>query len=525
MKNPAENTRLHHFRGGLRMQRHKQISCRRPLTRPPLPERLFIALGQGKNDAARQLVAPGDAVAKGQPLTQGSSDFSVPVHAPTSGHIQAIGPHPVSFPPGSQSPALVLVPDGRERWHPLTPLPNWNRADSDELIDHLRAHGLAGMGGAAFPSAAKLRGDWPALHTLIINGAECEPWIACDEMLMKERPEDVLSGALVLARAARARNVVVAVEDHARGIAESLQAHARALGIEEKLSVRMVQTAYPQGGERQLVHTLTGREVPHDGLPQDLGVLVHNVATAAAAHDAVIHGLPLIERIVTVTGPAIKTPRNLLALIGTPFSHLIKAAGGYDKPCTRLVLGGPMMGTPLTSDRIAVDKGSNCLLAFTRDETRPTQPAMPCINCGECVRVCPAGLLPQTLFKLIEAGRYEDSADHHLADCIECGLCASVCPSHIPLVDYYRHGKDELVRRQLDARQAELARRRFEAREKRLEEERRQRLERRRRREERLRKNRSAKNEIEAAIARARQKPKPATPAASPTDQPTRDND
>lgn len=513
---------MHDFRGGLSMKRHKQVSCRLPLARPSLPERLFIAIGPENNDENTLLVAPGDVVAKGQPLTQSSSDFSVPVHAPTSGYIHAISPHPVSFPPGSQSPALVLVPDGRERWHSLTPLPNWNRADSDELIDHLHAHGLAGMGGAAFPSAAKLRGDWPALHTLIINGAECEPWIACDAMLMKERAEDMLAGALVLAHAARARSIVVAVEDHARDVAESLQTHARALGIEEKLSVRMVQTAYPQGGERQLVHTLTGHEVPRNGLPQDLGVLVHNVATAAAAHDAVIHGLPLIERIVTVTGPAIKTPRNLLALIGTPFSHLIKAAGGYDKPCTRLVLGGPMMGTPLSSDRIAVDKGSNCLLALTEAETRSTQPTMPCINCGECVRVCPAGLLPQTLFRLIEAQRYEDSADHHLADCIECGLCASVCPSHIPLVDYYRHGKDELVRRQLDARQAELARRRFETREKRLEEERRQRLERRRRREERLRKNHSAKDEIEAAIARARQK---SNPAATSSNKPTRQDD
>jgi len=323
---------------------------------------------------------------------------------------------------------------------------------------------------------------------------------------MRERSQAVVEGGLILARAVGARRVVIAIEDRMGAVRDKLDAACRQIDTHGIVRIVQVLTIYPEGGERQLIQTLTGKEVPHNGLPQDLGVICHNVATAASARDATIDGRPLIERIVTVTGPGIKEPCNLLALIGTPFSHLVEAAGGYRDDVTRLVLGGPMSGTALSTDEIPVSRGSNCLLALTAKEVPPTAATLPCINCGQCVNVCPASLLPQMLYRHLEAEQFDRAAELNLADCIECGCCAQVCPSHIPLVDFFRHGRQELIRRELDERRAALARRRFEAREARLEREKAERAARRKAREEKLKKPDKAKDEIQAAIERARQK-------------------
>lgn len=498
--------RIYGFPGGLKLAHHKRVACRHPVERVPLPERLYVQVIQHQGESGQVLVEPGERVKKGQALTAAGDDCTVPEHAPTSGTIEGIVDHPAAFPPGGTQPAIALLPDGRDTPTENRPLDDWARRGADEIVDHLHRAGLAGLGGAMFPSAAKLRGDWRETHTVILNGAECEPWIACDEMLMRERSLAVVEGGLILARACGAKRAVIAIEDRMGEVEAKLREARRELGADDAVRIRKVFTIYPEGGERQIIQALTGREVPHDGLPQDLGVVVHNVGTAAAARDAVIDGIPLIERIVTVTGPGIADPRNLLAPIGTPFSHLVEAAGGYTDGVTRLVLGGPMSGTALATDAVPVTKGSNCILALTEHETAPTQPTMPCINCGECVRVCPARLLPQTLFRLIEAAKYDDAADYDLADCIECGCCAAVCPSHIPLVDFYKHGKHELARRELDRRSAALARRRHEAREERLRREREERRARRKAREEKLKQPDQARDEIQAAIERAKKK-------------------
>jgi Na+-translocating ferredoxin:NAD+ oxidoreductase subunit C len=503
---PLTGDRIYSFPGGLKLRHHKAVACEHPVERPTLPERLFIQIRQHQGESGELLVAEGDQVRAGQTLTAAGDDFIVPEHAPTSGTIEALADHPAAFPPGGTQRAIVLAPDGRDEWAERRPLTDWKNASPTAIVDHLHQSGLAGMGGAMFPTAAKLRGDWPDLHTLILNGAECEPWIACDEMLMRERAHDVIEGGLILARACGAERVVIAIEDRMGAVEDKLRAARHALGAGKRVGIRKVFTVYPEGGERQLIQALTGQEVPHDGLPQDLGVVVHNVATAAAARAAVLEGRPLIERIVTVTGPGIARPRNFLTLIGTPFSHLVEAAGGYSGRVSRLILGGPLSGTALASDAIPVTKGSNCILALTERETAPTQPTMPCINCGECVRVCPARLLPQTLFRLIEAENLDDAADYDLSDCIECGCCAAVCPSHIPLVDYYRHGKDELVLRRLDQRRAALAKRRYEAREERLARQKAERQARRKAREEKLKRPDKAQDEIQAAIERAKRK-------------------
>jgi len=497
---------LYRFPGGLKLRHHKQIACRDPLTRPDMPNALYLPLQQHQGPVGEPLVEPGDRVLKGQPLSRARSDREVPVHAPTSGTIREMRSWPVSWPPASEAECLVLEPDGKETWFETTALDNWRTADPAEIVEHIRAAGLAGLGGAMFPTAAKLRGNWHHVHTLILNGSECEPYISCDEMLMRERPGAIVVGGLILARALGAAQVVIAIEDQMGAVEKSLTRALAEHDPEDICRIVEVTTIYPEGGEKQLIQVLTGAEVPHDGLPQDLGLACLNVGTAAAARDAVIEGKPLIERIVTVSGPGIAHPRNLLTLLGTPVGDLLAAAGGLNEDVERLVLGGPMSGLPLASDRIPIAKGSNCILVLRRQDTRREQPVMPCINCGECVRVCPASLLPQELYKYLKAEDYDEADTLDLFDCIECGCCAHVCPSHIPLVDWYRHGKGVMRERGIEDARAQKARQRFEAREKRIAHEKEQRRRKREQREEKLKSGGDAKSEVQAAIERARSK-------------------
>jgi len=498
--------RLHDFHGGLALPGHAEVSLAVPLADAGLPERVHVPIGQHQGEAGALLVEAGDQVAAGQALTASEDDFEVPAHAPCSGTVIGVCHRPASSPPGSQRRCVEILPDGCNSRVAAAPLEDWQQRAPGDIIEHLRTMGLVGLGGAMFPTAAKLRGPWPAIDTLILNGAECEPWISCDQALMQTRPEAVVNGGLVLAQATGARRIIIAVEDDMAGVAAGL---AKALpGSNNGPEIRVVEVpaVYPQGGERQLIETLTGRQVPRDGLPQDIGLLCHNVATAAAAFDAVENGRPLTERIVTVTGPGIAHPRNLRAAIGTPIAHLVLQAGGYHDDVQRLILGGPMSGTALTTDEVVLTKGSHCVLALTSAEFAPRPEPMPCINCGECVAACPAGLMPQLLFRALSGDRHEQARELSLLECIECGCCAQVCPSHIPLVDYYRHGKARLRQADLDQRRAALARRRHEARQERLAKQQAQRQARRRARAERLEKAELARDEIQAAIERAKAK-------------------
>ncbi|NDY95371.1 electron transport complex subunit RsxC [Wenzhouxiangella limi] len=501
--------RPHAFPGGLALPHHKQVSLDAPLRRCPLPDRVFVPVGQHQGESGQVLVETGQPVIAGQALTASEGDFEVPAHAPCAGTVVGLTRRPASHPPGSLRRCVEIRTGAEPGAAAPRRLKNWHQAPPSMIVDHLRQMGLAGMGGAVFPTAAKLRGPWPEIHTLILNGAECEPWIACDESLMRARPSDVVAGGLILAAAAGAGRIILAVEDPMDETAEALRQAARELGAAGSIEVVTVPAVYPEGGERQLIQTLTGLEVPHDGLPQDLGLVCHNVATAAAAFDAAERGRPLTERIVTVTGPGVAQPCNLVAPVGAPAAWLIEQAGGYTEQACRLILGGPMSGTALETDEVIMTKGSNCLLVL---DTPPPDPnsVLPCINCGACVEACPASLMPQLLLRAIDGARYQQARDLALFDCIECGCCAQVCPSHIPLVDYYRHAKGELRLRDLDQRRAALARRRHEARQERLAREQAEREARRRARAERLRQKGGAENEIQAAIARARNKKKPA---------------
>lgn len=507
----SAGARLWHFHGGIYLPHHKRLCTGQPIRTARLPATLSLPLSQHEGKPARALIEPGDRVLKGQLIAEPDGWFSGAVHAPTSGRVRSIEDHAVPHPSGLPAPCIVVDSDGEDRWVERSPLPDWREEEPRELRERFYQAGIVGLGGAAFPAHIKLTPDRERpIETLIINGAECEPYIACDEMLMRERPDDIVRGARIMQRAVEADAVVIAIEDERPEIRESLSRAVHEDGGAD-LKLIPVPTIYPEGGEKQLIQVLTGREVPAGGLPLDLGLVVQNVATAAAVHYAIEKSEPLISRIVSVTGQGIAEPCNFEALIGTPISELVEQAGGYRGKIARLVMGGPLMGFALATDELPVVKATNCVLALREDQVTRPQPQLPCIRCMECVTACPAQLLPQQLYWHIESKDLEASRDLGLFDCIECGCCAMVCPSQIPLVDYYRFAKSELRARDVERHRAEHARRRYEARQARLERQERERAERLRRKKERLAAKQSKnerQKEIQAAIERAKKKRK-----------------
>lgn len=457
--------RLHHFHGGLELPRHKAQATATAIRECPLPALLRVPLLQHVGDPASALVQAGDTVQAGQLLGNVVDGRGASVHAPADGQVIAVETAALAAAPTLTARHVVIAVAAQQE--PLRRMPAiaWQSAEPAALVDRVRECGIVGMGGAGFPSADKLVVD---REWLIINGAECEPWIACDDRLLRERADAVVIGARVLRRAVSAQRVVVAVES---AMTEALAACAAALDRAGAGEVELVAvpTIYPEGGERQLIKVLTGCEVPRGGLPRDIGVLVHNVGTAHATWQAVAHGEPLLRRIVTVTGPGVTTPGNWDVAIGTPIAHLIEQAGGYTPSAARLLVGGPLMGTALAHDGFPITKTSNCVLVLSAAELRDPQREMPCIRCGDCAAVCPARLQPQLLLAQVRGEQWARAMDQGLADCIECGCCDLVCPSHIPLVQHYRYGKTEVRLRERETLRADAARERFEARRLRLE--------------------------------------------------------
>lgn len=496
--------RTHHFHGGLRLRHNKKISCQDPVERPPLPGILMVPLLQHAGDSADPFVSVGDYVLKGQQI--GRCQPCAAIHSPVSGHVEAIKDHPITHSSGQSGPCVFIRPDGKEQWVDLKPIQNWQTAEPEELIAQMQECGLAGLGGAVFPTHTKTRdGRDRQIHTLILNGSECEPYISCDEMLMREHPDRIVLGARILRRALGAEKVVIAIEDQMGAVQTALTRAAKSVEC-TSISVVKVTTIYPEGGERQLIQVLTGLEVPAGGRPSNLGMVCQNVATAAAVADAVVEGRPLIERYITMTGNGISHPRNFKALFGTPLSHLVDYCGGYTDDVARLVVGGPMMGYPVATDATPVVKASNCVLALTHQDIAEPQVEMPCIRCGECARVCPATLLPQQLNLQIRNGLWDQVTEYGLSACIECGCCDFVCPSHIPLVEWFRYGKGQLRKRAVESSATELARKRFEDREARLLREKQERAEKMTRRKRMLKDKAMQQDRIRAAIDRAENK-------------------
>ncbi|MBB6341235.1 electron transport complex protein RnfC [Pseudomonas fluvialis] len=491
--------------GGIHPAECKTLSNGSPIQQAPLPRQLIVPLNQHIGAAAEPCVAVGDRVLKGQLIAKANGFVSVAVHAPTSGLVSFIGPQPYPHVSGLPAPAIVIDSDGQDQWSDLAPCPDYRQLDSAALLAKIRDAGINGLGGAGFPTAVKLKARAAQkIHTLVINGTECEPYITADDLLMREYAAELVSGIDILVQLIQPDEVLIGIEDNKP---EAIAA-VRAALTERSYTLKVFPTKYPSGGEKQLIQILTGREIPSGGLPADIGIVCQNVGTCVAIHDAVVHGKPLIERITTLTGEALARPGNVRALIGTPVGELLAFAGLDERKLNRLIMGGPMMGFTLPSLDVPLIKTSNCLLASTRQELHAPPPAMPCIRCGDCAEACPASLLPQQLHFFALGQQHDQLKAHNLFDCIECGACAYVCPSSIPLVQYYRAAKAEIRELEQKQQKAEHSKQRFEWRQERL-----------RRAEEQKEAERIARAERAAKAKAAQAEAATATAAPSATDE------
>ncbi|GKV92775.1 electron transport complex subunit RsxC [Pectobacterium aroidearum] len=459
--------RIWDFDGGIHPPEMKTQSSRTPLRQIPLPEQFIIPLKQHLGPEGEICVSVGDKVLRGQPLTRGRGR-TLPVHAPTSGTVNAIRQHTTAHPSGLSELSIIIVPDGEDRWCDRQTLADYQTQSTDTLLAHLHQAGIAGLGGAGFPTAAKLQGGMRGIETLIINGAECEPYITADDRLMQECADEIIQGVEILSFLLQPKRILIGIEDNKP---EAICALRLALGKRSDMQLRVIPTKYPSGGAKQLTKILTGKEVPFGKHSAAIGVLMQNVGTAFAIKRAVIDGEPLTERVVTLTGEALRQPGNVWARLGTPVRHLLKQGGFHVNKQPMVVMGGPLMGFTLPSLDVPIVKISNCLLAPSHTEMEPVAEEQSCIRCSQCADACPAGLLPQQLYWFSRGQEHEKARNHHLFDCIECGACAYVCPSNIPLVQYYRQEKAEIRAIDEDAQRAAQAKVRFDAKQARLERE------------------------------------------------------
>lgn len=453
------------FPGGIHPPENKQQSTAGPIRSAGIPERLILPLQQHIGEPAEPVVAVGDRVLKGQKIAESASRDGLPVHASTSGIIESVARLPVPHASGMTDWCIVLKPDYRDEWISTEPVGNYQGLEPGRVLSLIREAGVAGLGGAGFPTDIKLHPPGNrAIHTLILNGAECEPYITADDMTMRERAGNIVSGLNVMAWLLRPERCVIGIEDNKpEAIAAMRQAIA---GTDIELAV--VPTKYPSGGEKQLIQILTGKEVPSGGIPADIGVVCQNAGTASAVAQVVFEGKPLISRVVTITGGAANEPGNFDTLLGTPVEYMLKQADVQAAMVDRLVLGGSMMGYTLNTTAVPLTKTSNCVIAATASELPAPPPEQPCIRCSQCADVCPVELLPQQLFWHSKASEFDKAEHLNLFDCIECGACSYVCPSSIPLVQYYRYAKGELRTQKAEQLKADRARERFEARQERL---------------------------------------------------------
>lgn len=452
--------------GGLRLPAHKRDSTAEPIKEIPVPAQLVLPIEQHVGEPAQPVVDIGQRVLKGQLVAEPDGELGAPVHASSSGTIVAIERWPVSRRHGDRAPCIVIECDGKDEAVADATVTDYLSLAPADLLLRILDGGIVGLGGAVFPTAQKLmQARTCATEYLILNGVECEPYISCDDALMRERAPEVLSGAQVLMHALQIDVCYVVVEsDKPAAIARLGEVLAEL--DDDRIVLKQVPTIYPSGGEDQLVQLVTNREVPSGGLPTDVGCLVQNVGTAAAVHDWILRNEPLISRVTTITGDGIASPLNVRARIGTTIEEVVKHAGGYTDRAKHMIIGGPMTGKSVTTDEVPLVKASNCVLVVS--ESPYLSEELACIRCGDCAAVCPVQLLPQQLFWYACADDEKKLREFGLTDCIECGCCDLVCPSHIPLTADFRIAKGRIRELADEKARAERARHRFEARNDRL---------------------------------------------------------
>ncbi|MEE9351649.1 MAG: electron transport complex subunit RsxC, partial [Thiotrichaceae bacterium] len=461
--------KVYPIRGGVHPAFHKEESTQNSIAQAVVPKKLTVPIRQHLGESGQLIVKVGDYVYKGQPITDQPEGLGSVTHAPTSGIVTVVDKFPVPHISGYSCPGVVIETDGKDDWGDkrLATYADYASIDNETLLQRIREAGVVGLGGAAFPSVVKISGSAKhSLTNLIINAAECEPYITCDDMLMRERADEIVIGIQILFKMLKPKQCLVGIEDNKSEAIAAMQVAVDKLATDEIIKVVSIPAIYPSGDEKQLTKILTGIEIPKGKLPFEMGSLCQNVSTVHSIYKAVVVGEPLISRVITVTGAGVKSPQNFNTLLGTSFADLINRAGGYTDKAERLIMGGPMMGFPMKSDSIPVVKATNCVLVLPEEDLPySTSMAMPCIRCGKCAEACPVDLLPQQLYWHARADDFEKAQKHHLFDCIECGCCTYVCPSNIPLVGYYRYAKSAVREDAANKKSIDAARERHEFRE------------------------------------------------------------
>ena len=456
---------LHEFDGGIHPPQNKDQSTQSPISAAKLPEKLILPIAQHIGAQSKPLVNLGDTVLKGQIIAEAQGFVSANLHAPSSGKITAIEERVIAHPSGMSDICIEITLDGEDKWCDIQGIENYLEAEPQTLINKIQASGITGLGGAGFPSHVKASVEPSKIDTLVINAAECEPYITSDDMLMREHANGIIKGIEILERIIQPQRCLIGVEDNKPEAITALQDALKHFKDNTfNIEVVTIPTKYPSGGEKQLIQILTGKEVPAGGLPSDIGIVCQNVGTCFAIYKAISKGEPLISRITTITGEACAQPQNFEVLIGTPVKHLLDLAQTKTDKVHRLIMGGPMMGFTLENADTPIVKASNCIIASSKQELPDPAMEQACIRCGMCTEACPAQLLPQQLYWFSKSSNLEQASAHNIADCIECGACAYVCPSNIPLVQYYRHTKGEIKQANADKQKSDRAKDRFEAR-------------------------------------------------------------
>jgi electron transport complex protein RnfC len=453
--------------GGVHAEENKAITASQLInTQLPLPEKLYIPLQQHVGKPAEPLIRVGDKVLKGQLLAYSQGLISAPVHAPSSGVILDVNDYPAPHPSALPIRTIVLETDGKDEWAKLLTVEDPFSLSPEDISLRVGAAGIVGMGGATFPTSVKLNmGRENKVDTLIINGAECEPYLSCDDRLMQERAEQIIDGVRLMLHGMETNRAVVAIEDNKpQAFTAMYQAALPFITIE----VIQIPTRYPMGWDRQLIRYVTGKEVPVGSRSSEIGVTIHNVGTAFAVHKAIRYGQPLLSRVVTVSGAAVKKPMNVEVLLGTLISELFKYCEVDTDATARIIMGGPMMGDSLPHSGLPTVKATSGILALTEAELKSTD-EQPCIRCASCVSVCPAGLRPLDMANNIRVNQLDAAVDIGLKDCISCGCCSYICPSNIPLVQYFKYASGEVLARQQAAHKSEQTKKLIDSRNARMD--------------------------------------------------------